>query len=203
VGCRWADEWEGGFGWVVDEPLQRASHALAVDGRVWVVDPVDTDDLDDRVRGLGAPAGVLQLLDRHDRDCAAIATRLGVPHLRAWEALGEAPFEALRIRANRLWREVALWEPASRTLVCADALGTVRFFRARGERLGWHPLVRPFPPSSLRGVTPERILAGHGDGVLTDAAAALQDAVANGRRRTPSAWLAALRTIGSAASRRT
>src|SRR3954454_17222343 len=125
VGWRPVDEWEAGFGWWNDELLQRTSHALLVDGRVWLTDPVDEPELESRVRGLGEPGGVLQLLDRHERGCAAWALRLGVAHIRAWEATGAAPFEVVRVRSRRWWHEVALWEPTRRTLVCADALGTV------------------------------------------------------------------------------
>ena len=203
VEWRWLDEWEGGFGWHTAERIPRTAHALLAGGRAWVIDPVDVGGLDERVRALGEPAGVLQLLDRHNRDCAAVAARLAVPHLRAWEGLGEAPFEAVPVRDGRFWREAALWEPQARTLVCADALGTLDYFRAPGERLGWHPLVRPFPPRTFAPLAPERVLVGHGDGVFEGATAALQEAVAHGRRRLPAAWLAALRTIGSAASTRT
>ncbi len=195
------DEWEGGFGWILDERIGRASHALLVDGRVWLTDPVDVPGLDDRVRRLGAPAGVLQLLDRHNRDSAAIADRLGVPLVRTWEALGDAPFTALAVRDNRVWREVALWEPQHATLVCADALGTLSFFRARGERAGWHPFIRPFPPRSFRGVAPARILVGHGAGVADGATDALADVVAHGRRRLLGAYARAVRTSVKAASR--
>ena len=68
-----------GLTWVIDEPFARASHALADDGRVWIVDPVDDAEALDAVAGLGEPVAVLQLLDRHNRDCAAVASRLGVP----------------------------------------------------------------------------------------------------------------------------
>ena len=173
--------------------MRRTSHALLVDGRVWLIDPVDTPELDERVRALGEPAGVLQLLDRHERGCAAWAERLGVPHLRAWESLGAAPFEVLAVRRHRWWHEVALWEPIARTLVCADALGTVAYFCAPGERIGLHPLVRPFPPRALALVTPERILCGHGAGVHEDAISALQEALQTARRRLPAAWLGVLR----------
>ncbi|MFL5963504.1 MAG: hypothetical protein ACJ757_11510 [Gaiellaceae bacterium] len=193
------DDWEGGFGWSQDEFMRRTSHALVVEGRVWLTDPVDTPELEERVRASGEPAGVLQLLDRHERGCAAWAARLGVPHLRAWETLGAAPFEALRVRKRRWWHEVALWEPTARTLVCADALGTVAYFCAPGERIGLHPLVRPFPPRALARVAPERILCGHGEGVLEDAANALHEALQTGRRRLPAAWLSAI----SAGVRRT
>jgi hypothetical protein len=203
VGWRLVDEWDGGFGWTSDERLQRTSHALLVDGRVWLVDPVDEPELEDRVRSLGEAAGVLQLLDRHERGCAAWAARLGVGHDRAWEAGGAGPFEARRVRDRRWWHEVALWEPTRRTLVCADALGTIPFFRAPGERVGVHPLIRPFPPQSLRGLDPERILVGHGAAVTDDAAAALADTLEHARRRLPGALRAAVSAVrgGSAASR--
>lgn len=201
VGWRPIDEWTGGFGWIEDERIGRASHALLVAGRVWLTDPVDHDGLDDRVRTLGEPAGVLQLLDRHNRDCEAVAARLGVPLIPAYASLGDAPFTPLRVRDNKLGREAALWEPESRTLVCADVLGTLAFFRAPGERIGLHPFSRPFPPESLRGLEPARILVGHGEGVFDGAADALADVLAHGRRRLPRAYLSLLRTSAKAASR--
>jgi hypothetical protein len=194
-------EWEGGFGWSQDEFMQRTSHALLVDGRVWLIDPVDEPELEGRVRALGAPAGVLQLLDRHERGCGAWAARLGVPHHRAWESTGDAPFEVLPVRARRWWHEVALWEPSARSLVVADALGTVEYFCAPGERIGLHPLVRPFPPRALAGVAPERILCGHGADLGDDAAAALDEALRTARRRLPRAWLRILRAGARSAGR--
>jgi hypothetical protein len=187
------DEWEGGFGWSEDELMRRTSHALLVDGRVWLIDPVDASELEERVRALGEPGGVLQLLDRHERGCTTWAERLGVPHHRAWESIGDAPFELLPVRARRWWQEVALWEPSGRTLVCADALGTVSYFCAPGERIGLHPLVRPFPPRALARVVPERILCGHGAGLSDGAAAALQEALHTARRHLPRVWLRILR----------
>ena len=190
------DEWEGGFGWAQDEFMRRTSHALLVAGRVWLIDPVDTPELEERVRALGDPAGVLQLLDRHQRGCAVWAQRLGVAHLRAWESVGAAPFEVLPVRERPWWREVALWEPSSRTLVCADAFGTVPYFCAPGERVGLHPLVRPFPPRALGRVAPKRILCGHGAGVHDDATVALQEALRTARRRLPAVALRLIRRRG-------
>jgi len=192
VGWRPVDEWSGGFGWSHDEFLERSSHALLAGGRVWLIDPVDDPELESRVRALGKPGGVLQLLDRHERGCAAWARRLGVPHVRAWETVGDAPFETVPVRGRRWWREVALWEPGRRTLVCADALGTVGYFCAPGERLGLHPLLRPFPPRALRRVAPVRILCGHGRGVHDGASPALQEALDTARRRLPAAWMGML-----------
>ena len=43
AGVTFCDESDGGFGWIAPEPpwMQRASHALAADGGVWLVDPTD------------------------------------------------------------------------------------------------------------------------------------------------------------------
>jgi hypothetical protein len=196
------DEQEDGFGWAIDETLERTSHALKVDGRVWLIDPVDAPELEDRIRALGRPAGVVQLLDRHARDGLTWSRRLGVPLLRAYQSVAGTPFRALHVRDNRLWREVALWEPASSTLVCADALGTLPYFRAPSERIGLHPLLRVAPPRSLLEVNPARVLVGHGGGVHQDAAAAVHDAVAHGRRRLPAALLEAARAVRSGRHRR-
>lgn len=195
--ARWlpVDEQDDGFGWAIDEPFTRTSHAVRVDGRVWLIDPVDAPELEERLRSLGEPAGVLQLLDRHTRDGEVWSARLGVPLLRAYESVSGTPFASLRIRQNRLWREVALWEPVGRTLICADVLGTLPFFRAGGERLGLHPLLRLAPPRSLLSVAPERVLVGHGGGIHQDAAAAVRDSVTNARRRIPAALGSAVRAV--------
>ena len=197
--ARWlpVDEQEDGFGWAIDEPLERTSHALRVDGRVWLIDPVDAPELEDRIRALGEPGGVLQLLDRHARDGAAWAARLGVPLVRAFEGVPGTPFQALPVLDNRFWREVALWEPQSRTLLCAAVLGTLEFFRAVDERIGMHPLLRLAPPRSLLSVAPERVLVGHGGGIHRDAAAAVHDTVRNARRRIPAALASAVRAVRS------
>lgn len=160
---RFCDEFEGGLGWIVDEFMERCSHALLADGRVWLVDPLDADGVEERVRALGEPAGVLQLLDRHGRDCGVLARRLGVPHHVL--VAGDAPFEAIAVVSRRRWREIALWWPERRVLVCADALGSARYFRAPGERLAVHPLLRLTPPPRLSSLHPERVLVGHGEGV--------------------------------------
>lgn len=194
------DEQGDGFGWEAVERMRRTSHALCIDGRVWLIDPLDAPGVEERVRALGEPAGVLQLLDRHGRDCAAWAERLGVPLVRAWEGVGEAPFEVLPVCDNRFWHEVALWERQTRTLICADVLGTVPFFRAPGEPIGMHPLLRFSPPKSLLRVAPDRVLVGHGEGLSTGAAVAVHEAVVTARRRLPRALVSAARS-GSAASR--
>jgi hypothetical protein len=78
--------------------MTRTSHALAADGRVWLVDPVDWPDAIERARTLGEPSGVLQLLDRHNRDCARLAQQLGVPHLVAPGEIPQSPFECIPVK---------------------------------------------------------------------------------------------------------
>jgi hypothetical protein len=193
---RFCDETSFGFGWVAAEPplLRRASHALAAEGLVWLVDPVDGPGLEERVRALGEPAGVLQLLDRHARDGAALAERLGVPLRRLpFAGVPGAPFEARTVLDVPGWREVALWWPAERALVCTEALGTVGYFRGPGEALAVHPALRLYQPRGLRDLaaelTPEHVLVGHGEGVHgEEAASALAGAVRGARRTTPG-WL--------------
>jgi hypothetical protein len=191
VSVRFVDETEFGFGWIEAERLARASHALAVDGRVWVLDPIEGEGVDERIRALGEPAGVVTLLDRHRRDSRAFAERLGVPlHVVPTELPG-TPFEVLPVLRSRFWAECALWWPEPRVLVCADALGTLSFFRAGDEPVGVHPFLRLLrPPRRLRGLGPEHLLVGHGEGLHGDGvAAAVDDAVGNARRRIPR-WLA-------------
>jgi hypothetical protein len=183
---RVCDEFDGGFGWIEDNGfMRRCAHALVVDGRVWLVDPFDDDGVEERVRAAGEPAGVIQLLDRHNRDCALLAERLGVPLHRL---AAPAPFEAIPLRTPPRWSEIALWWPERRVLVVAEALGTARYYRAGDERLAVHPLLRPWPPSRLRRLAPERLLVGHGEGILADAAPVLVEALTTARRRLP-AWL--------------
>ena len=186
---RYCDELEFGFGWIDEGAIPRTSHALLVDGGAWLIDPVQWPVALARA---GDVRGVIQLLDRHERDAPALARELGVPHHRIPAALDGAPFEFLPI-ARRLWREVALWWPERRVLVCADALGTLAYFRARGERIGVHPLLRLWPPRSLRRVYPEHVLTGHGEGVHQDAASALHSALRTARRRLPSALWSSVR----------
>jgi len=175
-----------GFGWIVDEAMTRASHALAADGMVWLVDPLDWSEAIDRARGLGEPAGVIQLLDRHDRDCAALASRLGVPHLVAPDEIPDSPFTCVPIMRRKHWRESALWWPGARTLVTADALGTNGFYTAGKAPLGVHVLLRLTPPKALGAFEPERILVGHGEGVTGGHTAdALREALRTSRRGLP------------------
>jgi hypothetical protein len=193
VRVRFCDDFDAGFGWVVEEFMERCSHALVVGESVWLIDPLDGDGVEERVRGAGRLAGVLQLLDRHNRDCASLASRLGVPHhVVPQEAIG--PFEFLPIRRGGTWQEVALWWPERRVLACADALGTARYFRAGGEPLAVHPFLRFRPPRRQLGpLRPAAILCGHGTGVFDQADDALREALRTARRRIPAQVASAVR----------
>lgn len=190
---RFIDEHDGILGWIESAKMRRTSHALAVDGRVWLIDPIDGAGLDERVRALGEPAGVIQLLDRHGRDSSALASRYGVPLHVVPAAIPNSPFEFRDILRRRLWSEAALWWPQQRVLVCADAIGTIPYFRTGADTLaGVHPLLRLFPPRALADLEPQHLLVGHGEGIHGDAATtALREAISTARRRLPR-WLAVL-----------
>ena len=184
---RFCDErGDEGFSWIVDEPMTRTSHALAAEGRVWLVDPVDWPDAVERARALGEPAGVIQLLDRHRRDCAMLAARLSVPHAATPVEVPGSPFECLPVKSSGRWKETALWWPQTRTLVVAEAVGTNAFFTGGSEPVGVHLLLRLTPPTMLAAYEPDRLLVGHGEGLHGPAATAgLNRALARSRRGLP------------------
>lgn len=193
-------------GWISPEPgyMRRASHAVLAGGGVWFVDPVDEPGMVDDALSMGPAAGVVQLLDRHNRDCAAIAARLGVPHVRLPGPGADIPFEVLPVvRSRRFrWHEVALWQPDRRALIVADALGTAHYFRARGEPVGPHPLLRLFrPPRALARDGVVHLLCGHGAGLHgEDTSARIAAAIGGARRRIPSWAVNAVRRGGGAAA---
>lgn len=201
MSVRFCDETEFGFGWIAAEPayMLRASHAVRSGNGVWLVEPVDGELVEESVRALGKPAGVVQLLDRHERDGPALAERLGVPlHRVPFGGVPQAPFEVVPVLRAPGWKEVALWFRDERTLICADALGTAPYYLAAGERLAVHPLLRLRPPAALRDlagrVTARHVLCGHGEGIHgEDASLALREAVTTAQRRIPAFVRARLR----------
>ncbi len=180
------DEYEFGFSWIADEPITRTAHALDTGDGVFLVDPVDVPEAIERAQALGPPVCVIQLLDRHNRDCATLATRLGVPHLHVPDIVPGSPFEVVQVLNLPRWVERALWWPERRALVVAEALGTNPVYRLGDGAAGIHPLLRAFPPHALRRYQPEHLLVGHGRGVHGPAAtAALEDAYERSRKDLP------------------
>lgn len=204
-GPRVYDAWPGGVTWLANpnEAMQRASHALVVDGDVWLVDPLDAPGIDDTVTDLGDVAGVVILLDRHRRDAATFADRydvsvhvpdplgdaadgLGVPVEPFGGDLADTGYRARPVVTNRFWREAALVGDGGETALVPETLGTTRFYTAPGERVGVTAALRLFPPRRQLGdLDPERLLVGHGPPVLEDAGPAVRDALAGARRRAP------------------
>lgn len=174
--------------WVVEEPMQRAYHALADDGRVWLVDPLDQGL--DSIEELGEPAGVLQLLDRHNRDCAAVAARLGVPHLTVPDAVPGSPFEAVSVLRVPGWKEAALWWPQRQALVVAETLAGNPMHTGGEQAVGVHFFLRGWPPGALRRYRPQHLLLGHGHSLHGAAAAdGVETAYARSRRDLPRVLL--------------
>jgi hypothetical protein len=166
-----------GLTWVETSGMRRAAHALRADGRVWFIDPFEDATAVSAATELGSPAGVIQLLDRHNRDCGAIAQRLEVPLLRVPDAVGDSPFTVLPVISRPWWRENALWWESERALVIAEAVGTAPAF-ALGRRAGIHPMLRLRPPrSALTAYSPERLLVGHGAALESGATAAITEAL--------------------------
>ena len=172
-----------GFSWIAEEPATRTSHALLHDGRIWLIDPVDWTPAIERALTLGEPAGVVQLLDRHNRDCAALARRLGVSHLVVPTSLPGSHLEVVEVKRSRHWQEIALWWPAPRVLVVAEAIGTNVFYTGGRGAAGVHLLLRLSPPRrQLEGFDLEHLLVGHGEGVRgPEAARALREALRTSR----------------------
>ena len=188
---RTIDETDFSVTWVMDEPMARASHALARDGRVWIIDPVDDHDAMERVAELGEPVAVLQLLDRHNRDCRAVADRLGVPLVVLPDEVKSTPFKTIDVVNNRLWKEKALWWPQKRVLVVAEALGSNRMYKPTEAGAGVHIGMRLTPPrNSLGTYLPKHLLFGHGEPIHgPEATTALQQAIDRSRRDIPGALI--------------
>ena len=180
------DDLPFGFSWFPEDTLTRTAHALDTGDGVWLIDPVDVPEAIERARALGPPAGVIQLLDRHNRDCAELAERLGVPHLRLPTSVPGSPFAVIEVLEVPRWHELALWWPERRVLVVAEVIGTNHMYRLGDGPAGIHPLLRALAPGALRHYQPEHLLVGHGRGVHGPlATAALQDAYDRSRKDLP------------------
>ncbi|MFB6205319.1 MAG: hypothetical protein ABEJ05_02160 [Haloglomus sp.] len=206
-GLRWAD----GVEWLVhpEETMERASHALATDAGVYLVDPLDAPGVDDLFVAFGDVAGVVLLSNYHTRDAAAFARRHDVPvyvgadvpddalpdlsapveRVAVGQRLGN--YELLEVATGTSlgapWYEYALWN--GETLRVGESVGTAAYMCVGEEPLGVMPMRRLAPPTALRGLDPERVLSGHGRGLDEDAAAALEAALVNARDDFPRALL--------------
>jgi len=217
------DRWAGGVGWLAhpEETMQRASHALATEEGVWIVDPVDAAGINDLVTELGEVRGVAVTSNYHCRDADAVATRHDVPvylpepmtgvaemldapvgRIEVGATLGEYELLEVAHGDSDFWQEYALWD--GETLRVAESVGGAPYLRVGDERLGVMLLRRLTPPREALGdLDPDRVLGGHGPGVHENASDALDDALANARRRFPRALLEhgtdQLRTVTAAA----
>ena len=162
-----------------------------------MLDPVDGDGVEERIRALGEPAGVVRMLDRHSRDCEAFARRLGVPLYDVpFDGVQGAPFEAVPVVRLPRWKEVALWFADERTLVCADVLTNAVGYKAASERIGVHPFLRLKPPGVLRDYDVRHLLLGHGEGLHgDDVPDAIDEALNHPWTRTPNLAVAQVRNV--------
>lgn len=210
TGFREIDRWEAGVGWIAhpEETMRRASHALATEEGVWLVDPLDAPGVEDLIAEFGDVAGVVVLSNYHRRDADVFARRhdvavhvpaemddgvaddLAVPVERV--AVGDrlGGYELVEVATGSVlgaeWDEFGLYD--GETLVVGESVGRAPYFRVGDERLGVMLLRRLNPPrEALADLEPERVLSGHGAGVDEDAAAALSEAMATSRRRFPRA----------------
>ena len=213
-GYREIDRREGGAGWIAypDETMRRASHVFEADGGSWVIDPVDTEGIDDLIREFGEVEGVVILLDRHKRDAATVANRHGVsvyvpsfmdgvasevdaPVERFEGELEDTGYCLYELVNNRFWQEGALYSEERGTLFVPESVGTPSYFLTGDERLGVHPMLRLKPPRTLRRFRPERIMVGHGEGVSEGATESLRNALDNSRRNAPALYVGTVKDM--------
>jgi hypothetical protein len=206
-GARITAEWDGGLSWIAhpEEDGQRSSHAINTADGVWLFDPLDAPNVDERIAPLGDVAGVAVLSCWHARDAGLFARRHDVPvYVPEWmsriDDLVDAPirrytfapaaeFRVISCRPFPNWEEVFWYHGPSGTLVVPDSLGTVDSFRVGDERLGLELLRRLQPPTELAGLDPERILVGHGPGLTDHPGSALREALDGAGWTFPAALL--------------
>ena len=198
------DEWDGGFGWQAhpEEFGARTSHAIDAADGVWLFDPLDTPEIDERIDALGEVAGVAVCSEYHARDADAFARRHDVPvTIPSWLSRIEdridtdtertsgpvAGFELRRLRPLRAWRETIAYRADDETLYVPDFLSTHPKFTVGEERLGMPTFSRLSPPTDRLDCEPTRILLGHGEGLFEGAATALEETLSGARSRFPQA----------------
>ncbi|MFB6186007.1 MAG: hypothetical protein ABEI86_03965 [Halobacteriaceae archaeon] len=203
------DEWHSGFGWIAypDELIQRASHGLIHNGGIWLIDPLLTANLESMITDYGEPVGIVILSSLHTRDAVELAKQFEIPihipeslqitpstnTITFSEELADTGFKPLKGVSLPWWQEVALYD--GDTLLVGDMLGTAPYFTARDEEIGIHPLLRLFPPSKISKLTPERILTGHGAGIMEAGTEQLQTAFNHARLQIPQVWANGLKLV--------
>ena len=201
--AEFVDEWENGFGWIgkPEEKMKRTSHAFVDDG-LYLVDPLDAQNLDGKIDEFGEVKGIVLLFERHERDSEKLAERYDCPvYVPEWferdldaevkkisEKIPGTDWELHTVVESRMANEAALYNEDSRTLIVADALGTTKHLRGRGEKLGMNPLYRLDPPKKLLEFEPERIFCGHGEGITENVTETMEETISKGRRKTFSAY---------------
>lgn len=205
---RVVDEWESsvgrGFGWQAhpEEAGKRTSHAIPTGDGVWLFDPLDAPNIDERIEEIGEVAGVAVCSDYHTRAASVFARRHDVPvTVPAWlsrvDSRIDAPiervdgrlagFELRRLRPLWAWRETVAYRERDGTLYVPDFLSTHSKFTVSGERLGMPTFSRLDPPRERLAVTPERLLFGHGRGMFEEPAGRLAETLDRARSRFPKA----------------
>ncbi len=199
--------WEHGITWMAhpEAQMQRASHALIVNDDVWLVDPLDAQDLDDELAELGTVAGVVVLGSEHHRHADRLAARHDVSiHLPAWfeekakdfdapvieftDKLADTGFTVLNLK-DGFWQEAGLYHPERRTLAVSDTFMTALFAAQKG-RVELFPPARLAPPREvLDGLAVDRLLVGHGEPVFENAEERIQQALDMEYRSTLGTFL--------------
>ncbi|ELY95857.1 hypothetical protein [Natrialba taiwanensis] len=206
------DRWDDGVGWLAhpDEGSRRASHAVAGADGIWLLDPLWAPGVDDLLDEFIADreddvAGVAICSNWHTRDADRFAHRYDVPvfvpewmgrvdertgeSVRRYEESVDPAVRTVRCEPIPLWNEAILYWDDHNTLYVPESMGTVDPYTIGDERIGLELFRRLDPPRSLRELEPDRVLVGHGAGVLEDATRALEFALAGARRRFPRALL--------------
>lgn len=202
--AEFVDEWSDSFGWIAkpEENMKRTSHAFVEDDDVYLVDPLDAENLDQKISEFGEVKGIVILFDRHERDSGKLAERYDCPvYVPEWfdreldvevrkisDKVPGTDWEIHTVVDSRMSNEAALYHRETRTLIVADSLGTAKHLRGRGEELGMSPLYRFSPPKKLLKFEPERIFCGHGEGITENATETMKETVGEGRRKTVSAY---------------
>lgn len=122
--------------------------------------------------------------------------REDVPIERYTKQLGDSGFRIKQCSLGLGTQEAVAYRQSDSTIYIADMLGTLPFATVGEERIGVYLTMRLFPPHETFGeYTPERIIVGHGPGILEDADVALTDALDGARRGFPRALLSSRKQI--------